>query len=129
MIDTYKDLELQSDTPPPPYQRRVRRPLHRNPQPLPLPTRNPCEAKPYCLLKPPIKIFLLFSNLGFGKILAAEKLRQHDGCIYQNSKSCIHPIYTIFNYGNQHINTFSQNYSMYIHMFHYTRFKVYSYKI
>ena len=35
----------------------------------------------YCLLKPPIKNFLLFFNLGFGKILGAEKLQQHDGCI------------------------------------------------
>ena len=46
-----------TDTPPSPYQRRACRPLHRNPQPLPLTTRNPCEAKPYCLLKPPIKKF------------------------------------------------------------------------
>ena len=28
-------------------------------QPLPLTTRNFCEEKPYCLLKPRIKIFLL----------------------------------------------------------------------
>ena len=57
---------------PTPYQRRVCRPLHRNPQPLPLTTINSCQAKPYCLLLPCIKIFLLFFNLGFGKILVAE---------------------------------------------------------
>ena len=48
------------DTPPTPNRRRACRPLHRNLQPLPLTTRNPCEAKPDCLLKPPRKIFLLF---------------------------------------------------------------------
>ena len=69
------------DTPPPPFQQQVCRPLHRNPQPLPLTAGNSCEAKPCCLLKPHIKIFLLFFNLGFGKILAAKKLQQHDGCI------------------------------------------------
>ena len=83
---------------PTPYYRQVCRPLHINPQPLPLTTRNSCEAKPCCLLKPPIKIFLLFFNIGFGKILAAEKFRQHNGCILDNSKSCIHPIYTISKY-------------------------------
>ena len=32
-------------------------------QPLPLTTENPCEAKPYCLLKPRIKIFFYFFQL------------------------------------------------------------------
>ena len=63
---------IDVDTPPLPYRRQACRPLHRNPQPLPLTTRNPYEAKPYCLLKPPRKFFFYFSNLGFGKILAAE---------------------------------------------------------
>ena len=62
-FEQLKLCNLSYDTPPPPYQRRVCRPLHRNPQPLPLTTRNPCEAKPYCLLKPPIKNFLLFFRL------------------------------------------------------------------
>ena len=69
MYTTCSDTTL---THPHPYQQWVCRPLHRNPQPLPLTTRNSCEAKPYCLLLPCIKIFLLFFNLGFDKILAAE---------------------------------------------------------
>ena len=110
------------DTPPPPYRRQACRPLHRNPQPLPLTTRNSCEAKPYCLLLPCIKIFLLFFNLGFGKILAAENFGSMTAAPSLNSKSCIHPIYTISKiskHGNQHTNTFSQL-TMYIHMSHYT---------
>ena len=36
----------------------VKRPLHRNTQPLPLTTRKSCEAKPYCLLQSRINFFL-----------------------------------------------------------------------
>ena len=106
-------------------------PLHRNPQPLPLTTRNPCEAKPYCLLKPPRKFFFYFSNLGFDKILAAENFGSMTAAHSLNSKSCIHSIHTISKiskHGNQHTNTFSQL-ILYIHMSHYTIFKVCSYKI
>ena len=42
--------------------------------------------------------FIFFFNLGFGKILATKKFRQHNGYILDNSKSCIHPIYTISKY-------------------------------
>ena len=120
VLDIYIGLYCTvCDTPPPPYQRRACRPLHINPQPLPLTTRNPCEAKPYCLLKPPRKFFFYFSNLGFGKILAAENMMAAHSL---NSKSCIHSIHTISKiskHGNQHTNTFSQL-TMYIHMSHYT---------
>ena len=79
--------------------------------PLPLTTRNSCEAKPCCLLKPPIKIFyfILFFNLGFGKILAEKNFRQHNGCILDNSKSCIHPIYTISKYMATNIPSHAYN--------------------
>ena len=117
---------LCSDTtlthPHPPYRRQACQPLHRNPQPLPLTTRNPCEAKPYCLLKPPRKFFFYFSDLGFGKILAAENFGSMTAAHSLNSKSCIHSIHTISKiskHGNQYTNTFSQL-TMYIHMSHYT---------
>ena len=43
---------------PHPYKRQVCRPPHRNPHPLLPTTRESCEAKPCCLLKTRIKIFL-----------------------------------------------------------------------
>ena len=120
-----------SDTPPTPYRWQACRPLHRNPQSLPLTTRNSCEAKPYCLLLPCIKIFLLFFNLGFGKILAAENFGSMTASPSLNSKSCIHLIYTISKISKlwqpayQHILT-----TNYVHTYvPLYNFKVCSYKI
>ena len=57
----YHQLRIACHTPTP-YYRQVCRPLHRNPQPLPLTTRKSCEAKPFCLLQSRIKK-ILFSKL------------------------------------------------------------------
>ena len=115
---------------PTPFQRQVCRPLHINPQPLPLTTRNSCEAKPYCLLKPCVKFFFLsFSNLGFGKILAAKNLDNMTAAY----RIIPNPVYTIFslfpNMATSNILYISQNYTMYMHMLPLYKFKVYSYKI
>ena len=59
-LGSFSVWKLECPTPSPNY-RQVCRPLHRNPQPLPLTTRKSCEAKPYCLHKSRI-IFFSFLN-------------------------------------------------------------------
>ena len=39
---------------------------------------------------------------------------------YRTIPNPVYTIYTLSNYGNKHTNTFSQDYTMYIHMFQYT---------
>ena len=58
-VDVMRGIQCHTPTP---YYRQVCRPLHRNPQPLPLTTRKSCEAKPYCLLQSRINFFF-FSKL------------------------------------------------------------------
>ena len=105
-----------------PYYRQVCRPLHRNPQPLPLTTRKSCEAKPYCLLQSRIKK-IFFSKLvilkNFGSITA----------VYRTCpKTCIHN-FTLY-------QTWQPTTSTHFHKPHYVhtyiplyKFKVFPYKI
>ena len=104
-------------------------PLHRNPQSLPLTTRNSYEAKPYCLLKPRINFFLF-------PTYDLIKSRQHVSCNKDIFQILYTQIYTFLNMATSNILSiepraqyiFTKLY--YVHTYaplH--KFKVFPYKI